>query len=103
MAIEHITQDNYEELVLQSSKPVLLDFWAPWCGPCRMISPILEQIAAEHPDILIGKINVEEEETLAREFGLASIPLLVVMVDGAATVTAVGYQSKADIKKMLKL
>lgn len=103
MAIEHITAETYEELVLKSSKPVLLDFWAPWCAPCLMISPILEQIAAEHPEILVGKINVEAEEALAREFGIASIPLLVLMVDGAATVTAAGYHSKKEIEKLLKM
>ncbi len=101
MAIVHITKDNYENLVLKNEKPVLLDFWAPWCGPCRMIAPILEQIAGEREDVLIGKINVDEEMELAMEFKIVSIPTLVVMKGGAQAAKTVGYCAKAEIEKLL--
>lgn len=101
MAILHITKDNYEELVLKAEKPVLLDFWATWCGPCRMVAPIVEQIAEEFDDILVGKIDVDTEMELAASFRIVSIPTLVVMKDGKAVNTAVGYRPKADILKLL--
>ena len=101
MAILHITKDNYEELVLKAEKPVLLDFWATWCGPCRMVAPIVEQIAEEFDDVLVGKIDVDTEMELAASFGIVSIPTLVVMKDGKVANTAVGYRPKADILKLL--
>lgn len=101
MAILHITKDNYEELVLKAEKPVLLDFWATWCGPCRMVAPIVEQIAEEFDDILVGKIDVDTEMELAASFRIVSIPTLVVMKDGQVVNTAVGYRPKADILKLL--
>ena len=101
MAMVHITKDNFDELVINGSKPVLLDFWATWCGPCRMIAPILEQIAAERSDILIGKVNVDEEMELAVKFGIVSIPTLVVMKNGEIANKAVGFMPKADILKLL--
>ena len=101
MAIVHITKDNFEELVLQASNTVLLDFWAPWCGPCRMIAPILEQIDAEREDVTLGKVNVDEEMELAMKFGVASIPTLVVMKNGTAVNQAVGYMPKEKIEKLL--
>ena len=101
MAIVHITKDNFEELVLQASNTVLLDFWAPWCGPCRMIAPILEQIDAEQEDVTLGKVNVDEEMELAMKFGVASIPTLVVMKNGTAVNQAVGYMPKEKIEKLL--
>lgn len=101
MAIIQITKDNFDQLVLNGSKPVLLDFWAPWCGPCRMVAPILEQIAAQREDILIGKVNVDEELELAREFDISSIPTLVLMKEGMAVAEAIGYMPKEDIEKML--
>ena len=101
MAILHITKDNYEELVLKAEKPVLLDFWATWCGPCRMVAPIVEQIAEEFDDILVGKIDVDTEMELAASFRIVSIPTLVVMKDGKVANTAVGYRPKADILKLL--
>ena len=97
-----ITED-FEEKVLNSKKPVLVDFWASWCGPCRMIAPIVEQIASEREDIVVGKINVDEEMELAIQFGVSSIPTLIVMKGGAVAATAVGYRPKADIEKLLDL
>ena len=102
MDILHIDQNNYEELVVKADKPVLLDFWAPWCGPCRMIAPILEEISAEDESIVIGKVNVDDEMALAAKFGIVSIPTLVVMENGKAVNTAVGYRPKADILALLK-
>ena len=101
MAILHITKDNYEELVLKAEKPVLLDCWATWCGPCRMVAPIVEQIAEEFDDILVGKIDVDTEMELAASFRIVSIPTLIVMKDGKVANTAVGYRPKADILKLL--
>ena len=102
MSIIHITAENYEAQVVNAENKVLLDFWAPWCGPCRMIAPFLEEIAAEDETITIGKVNVDEEMALAAKFGIVSIPTLVVMEKGEAVQTAVGYRPKADILKLLK-
>lgn len=101
MAIVHITKTNFTELVLNNPKPVLLDFWAAWCGPCRMVAPILEEISAEREDILVGKIDVDAEMELAMEFGIVSIPTLVVMKNGEAAAQAVGYRPKAEIEALL--
>ena len=101
MSVVHITKTNFEELVINSPKAVLLDFWATWCGPCRMVAPIVEQIAAEREDILVGKINVDEEMELAVQFGIISIPTLVVMKNGQIANKAVGYMPKDEILKLL--
>ena len=101
MSVMHITKDNFEELVLKNAKPVLLDFWAPWCGPCRMVAPIVEELAQERSDIAVGKINVDEEMELAIQFGVASIPTLVVMKNGQLANKAIGYMPKASIEKLL--
>jgi len=101
MAVVHITKDNFQELVLENPKPVLLDFWAVWCGPCRMVAPIVEEIAGEREDILVGKINVDEEMELAVRFGIVSIPTLVVMKNGELANKAVGYMPKASILALL--
>ena len=101
MSVTHITKDNFPSLVKESPRPVLLDFWATWCGPCRMIAPIVEQLAEEREDILVGKINVDEEMDLASAFGISSIPTLVVVKDGKITATAVGYRTRADIEQLL--
>ena len=101
MSVMHITKDNFDALVKNSAKPVLLDFWAPWCGPCRMVAPIVEEIAQEREDIAVGKVNVDEEMELAIQFGVASIPTLVVMENGEVVDKSVGYMPKADIEKLL--
>ena len=101
MSVVHITKANFEELVIHNPKSVLLDFWATWCGPCRMVAPIVEEIAGEREDILVGKINVDEEMELAVQFGIISIPTLAVMKNGELTNKAVGYMPKAEILKLL--
>ena len=102
MSIIHITAENYEALVQKAEGMIRLDFWAPSCGPCRMIAPFLEEIAAEEESDTIGKINVDDEMALAAKFGIVSIPTLVVMENGKAVNTAVGYRPKDDILKLLK-
>ena len=101
MAVIEITKENYETEVLKSDKPVLLDFWAPWCGPCRMLSPIVDEIAEERDDIKVGKINVDEQEELSKQFGVMSIPMLVVMENGEITNTSIGYKPKKDVLKII--
>ena len=101
MAILHITNENFDELVLKSDKPVLLDFWAPWCGPCRMVGPILDEIAEEREDIKVCKINVDEEMELARKFRIVSIPTIIVLENGEKIASSLGYKPKADILKLL--
>ena len=102
MSIIHITAENYEAQVQNAEGKILLDFWAPWCGPCRMIAPFLEEIAEEDETVTIGKINVDDEMALAARFGIVSIPTLVVMENGQPVQTAVGYRPKDDILKLLK-
>lgn len=97
-----ITKENFEKEVLSGEKPVLLDFWATWCGPCRMVAPILEAIAKERNDIVIGKVDVDAQPELAASFGVASIPTLVVIRGGKVVASAVGYRPKADIEALLQ-
>ena len=101
MSLVHITKDNFDSIVNQNEKPVLVDFWAPWCGPCQMIGPIIEEIAAERSDIIVGKINVDEEMELARQFRIVSIPTIIVLKNGEKVVTSIGYKPKEDILKLL--
>ena len=103
MSVLHIHKENFDELVLKSENPVLLDFWATWCGPCRMIAPMVEQIAEENDTITVGKIDVDENMELASRFGITSIPTLIVMEGGQVKATAIGYRPKADIEKLLGL
>ena len=101
MSVIHINKNSFQNEVLNSEKPVLLDFWAPWCGPCRMVSPIVDEIASERSDIKVGKINVDDQPELAAQFGVMSIPTLVVMKDGKIIHQAVGARPKAQILAML--
>ena len=95
-----ITTANYQEII-DSGKPVVIDFWAEWCGPCRMVVPIVEEIARERNDIKVGKVNVDEQPELAQAFGIASIPTLLVIRDGRTVNRAVGVRSKEEILQML--
>lgn len=101
MAIMHVTKNNFQEEVIQSDRPVLLDFWANWCGPCRMVGPVVEEIAQERPDVKVGKIDVDEQRELAAAFQIMSIPTLVVMQDGKVTQQVVGLRPKEQILAML--
>ena len=102
MSAIKITAENYENEVLNSDKPVLLDFWAAWCGPCKMVSPLVDEIALENADIKVGKINVDEQPDLATKFGVMSIPTLVVMENGKEINRSIGAMPKASILKLVK-
>ncbi|MDE6839704.1 MAG: thioredoxin [Oscillospiraceae bacterium] len=101
MSALNINSANFAAEVMNSDRPVLLDFWAPWCGPCRMVAPIVEEIAAERPDIKVGKVNVDEQPELARQFGVSSIPTLVVMKEGRITNQTMGARPKSQILALL--
>lgn len=101
MAVINVTKENFNDVVLKSDKPVLIDFWASWCGPCRMMSPVVDEIADERDDIKVCKVNVDEENELAGAFRVASIPTLVVVKDGAVVNASVGVRPKKDILKMI--
>ena len=102
MSVIQITKENFESQVLKAENRVLLDFWAAWCGPCKMVAPVVEQIAEENEYITVGKVNVDEQMELAAQFGISSIPTLVVMEHGKVIASAVGYRPKADILKLLE-
>ena len=101
MSVVKITKENYPSVVSEN-RTVLLDFWAVWCGPCKMIAPIVEEIAAERSDVVVGKVDVDSEMALAMQFGISSIPTLVVIKNGVPAAKAVGYRPKADILKLLE-
>ena len=101
MSAININKNNFHKEIMESDKPVLLDFWAPWCGPCRMVLPIVEEIAEERNDIKVGKINVDEQPELAAQFGVMSIPTLVVIKDGKIVNQAMGARPKSAILAML--
>lgn len=103
MSAINIDQNNIQSEVMNSDKPVLLDFWAPWCGPCRMLSPIVDEVAEEHTGkVKVCKINIDEEPELAGEFGVMSIPTLVVMKNGQPTGSTVGLQSKKQVLALIE-
>ena len=102
MAVLHVTKENFEQEVLKSDKPVLLDFWASWCGPCRMLAPILDELAAENPDIKVVKINTDEQIELATQFNVMSIPSIFVMKDGQVVNQTVGVQPKESLLALVK-
>ena len=101
MSVIHLTKDNFDSIVNQNEKPVLVDFWAPWCGPCQMVGPIVEEIAEERDDIIVAKINIDEEMDLAKKFRIMSIPTILVLKDGKKVASSIGYKPKEDILKLL--
>ena len=101
MAAIHINNNNFQEEVMNSEKKVLLDFWAPWCGPCQMVLPLMDEIAAERSDIKVCKINVDENPELAKRFRVLSIPTLVVMNGGEILKRSTGYRPKEEILELL--
>jgi len=103
MSVLTITKENFDQEVMKSEKPVLLDFWAPWCGPCRMVGPIVEEVSNVATNKKVGKINVDEQPELASSFQVMSIPTLVVIKDGKVVNTAVGSRTKEAILKMLEV
>ena len=101
MAVVTITKENFEQEVLQSATPVLLDFWASWCGPCRMLSPVVDEVAEERTDVKVGKVNVDEQPELAGQFGVMSIPTLLVFEQGKLVRQAVGARPKVSVLDLL--
>ena len=101
MAVITITKENFDAEVLRSAQPVLLDFWASWCGPCRMLSPIVDEVAEERTDVKVGKVNVDEQPELAAEFGVMSIPTLLLFESGKLTRQAVGARPKSGVLELL--
>lgn len=102
MAVLHVTKDNFESEVMQSDKPVFLDFWAEWCGPCQMVGPVVEELANEITDVKIGKVNVDQVPELAQKFGVMSIPTMVLIKNGEVVKTTIGAQPKEDILKFIQ-
>lgn len=102
MAAVNVTWENFEDEVLKSDKPVVVDFWASWCGPCKMLSPVVDQVADEVPDVKVVKVNVDESEPVAIKYNVASIPCLVRFVDGQETGRSVGVISKPQVEKFVK-
>lgn len=101
MALLDVTRENYDEFIVNIGKPVLLDFWAPWCSPCQQIAPIVEQISREREDILVGKVNVDTEAELAQRYQVMSIPTLLVVKGDYVTGKAVGYRNREEILQLL--
>lgn len=101
MSVINVNKNNFKEEVIDSKKPVLIDFWATWCGPCRMVSPIVDQIAEERPDVKVCKVNIDEQDEIATAFNIMSIPTLVVVKDGKIVNQAVGARPKEAIISML--
>ncbi len=102
MSVMEITAANFEQEVLKSAKPVMLDFWAVWCGPCRLLSPVIEEIAAENPNIKVGKVNVDNEMSLAEKYQIMSIPTVMVFKNGKLVDTSVGVKPKRELLAMIE-
>lgn len=102
MSVIEITKDNFDIEVINSEKPVLLDFWAAWCGPCRMLSPLVDEIADENPQIKVGKINVDEQSELAERYNVMSIPTLLLIKNGEVAASSIGYKPKEDLEQLIK-
>ena len=102
MSVKKITKSNFQAEVMENSKPVLVDFWATWCGPCQMMSPVVDEIAGERSDIAVGKVNVDEEPELANLFQISNIPTLVLMEQGAPKAQSVGFLGKEAVLNLLK-
>ena len=103
MGIVEITTDNFDEIVVAADKPVVVDFWASWCGPCKMLSPIIDQIAEEREDIIVGKVNVDEQPLLAMQFGISGVPTVALFKNGDVVERSVGFATKAEIIEELGL
>ena len=103
MSVFTVTQDNFEREVLAAEKPVLVDFWAPWCNPCRMLAPVLEELAKDKPDVKVCKVNIDEEQALAERFGVMSIPTVVCLLDGVEKSRSVGLMPKDKLIAALGL
>ena len=101
MSAIHINKENFQDMVVRAEKKVLLDFWAPWCGPCRMVLPVVEEIAEEREDIVVGKVNVDEQPELANQFGVSTIPTLIVFEGGQEIRRSVGAKNKKAILSMI--
>lgn len=103
MAVIHLTEENFEQEVLKSEIPVLVDFWAPWCGPCKMLSPTIDEIAGEVTDVKICKVNIDEEDTVAFRYRVLSIPTLILFKDGQVAATSVGVKTKSEVMDFIKV
>ena len=101
MSILTIDKENFDSAVVQSEKPVLVDFWASWCGPCHMLSPVVEELAGEHPEISVGKVNVDDVPELAMQFGISAIPTLLLFRDGEVAGQSIGVRSKEELEEFL--